>query len=63
MLVSIIGSDPKTDVAVIRIEAKDLPSVTLADSDTVIVGAPRLAASRVRAWSTRMRRIIPATTP
>lgn len=34
----IIGTDPKTDVAVIRIEAQNLPVVTLADSDKIRVG-------------------------
>jgi Do/DeqQ family serine protease len=34
----IIGTDPKTDVAVIRIEADKLPFVTLADSDKIRVG-------------------------
>lgn len=35
---TLIGADPKTDVAVIKIEASDLPTVTLADSDKVRVG-------------------------
>lgn len=35
---TVIGSDPKTDVAVIKIEATDLPVVTLADSDKLRVG-------------------------
>ncbi len=34
----IIGTDPKTDVAVIKIEAEKLPSATLADSDNLRVG-------------------------
>jgi Do/DeqQ family serine protease len=34
----LIGSDPKTDVAVIRIEGSNLPTVTLANSDTLRVG-------------------------
>jgi len=34
----LIGADPKTDVAVIKIEAEDLPVVTLADSDKLRVG-------------------------
>ena len=34
----VIGSDPKTDVAVIKIEAENLPTVTLADSDKLRVG-------------------------
>jgi len=34
----VVGTDPKTDVAVLKIEAADLPSVTLADSDKLRVG-------------------------
>src|SRR5438874_11010321 len=34
----IVGSDEKTDIAVIKIDAKDLPVVQLADSDAVRVG-------------------------
>jgi len=34
----VVGSDPQTDVAVLKIDAKDLPSVRLGDSDKVRVG-------------------------
>ena len=34
----IVGTDEKTDIAVIKIDAKDLPVVQLADSDAVRVG-------------------------
>jgi serine protease Do/serine protease DegQ len=34
----VIGTDPKTDIAVLKIEAKDLPTITLADSDKLRVG-------------------------
>ncbi len=34
----IIGSDPKTDIAVLRIEAEDLPAVPVGDSDDLRVG-------------------------
>jgi len=34
----LIGRDPKTDVAVIKIESKGLPVVELGDSDTIEVG-------------------------
>jgi serine protease Do/serine protease DegQ len=34
----VVGADPKTDVAVIKIEAENLPSLTLADSDKLRVG-------------------------
>ena len=39
----VIGRDPKTDVAVIKIEARDLPAVTIADSDAIEVGDRVLA--------------------
>ncbi len=34
----VVGSDPKTDVAVIKVDAAGLPAVTLADSDRIRVG-------------------------
>ena len=39
----IIGTDPRTDLAVLKIEAKQLPAVTLADSDKLEVGDVVLA--------------------
>jgi serine protease Do len=39
----VIGRDPKSDVAVIKIDAKDLPAITMADSDKVEVGDVVLA--------------------
>lgn len=39
----VVGRDPKSEVAVIKIEAKDLPAVSLADSDKVEVGDVVLA--------------------
>ena len=38
MTAKIVGTDPETDVAVIRIPAEDLPYVELANSDTLEVG-------------------------
>src|SRR2546430_2021063 len=35
---TVVGTDEKTDIAVIKIDAKDLPVVQLADSDAVRVG-------------------------
>ncbi len=37
-IAKVIGADPKTDVAVIKIEAENLPTLTLADSDKLRVG-------------------------
>jgi len=34
----VIGTDPQTDVAVVRIDARDLKPASLGDSDSVIVG-------------------------
>src|ERR1051325_8074291 len=39
----VIGRDPKSDIAVIKIDAKDLPAVPMADSDRVEVGDVVLA--------------------
>jgi serine protease Do len=39
----VLGSDPVTDVAVLKIEAKDLPAVSLGDSKTLQVGDRVLA--------------------
>lgn len=39
----VVGRDPKTDIAVIKIDAKDLPAVPIADSDKVEVGDVVLA--------------------
>ena len=39
----VIGRDPKTDLAVVKIDAKDLPVVPMADSDKVQVGDMALA--------------------
>lgn len=37
-LAKVIGADPKTDIAVIKVEAEKLPVMTLADSDNIRVG-------------------------
>lgn len=34
----VVGQDPNTDIALIKIEAKDLPALTLGDSDALEVG-------------------------
>jgi serine protease Do len=39
----VIGRDPKTDIAVIKVDAKDLPAITLADSSKIEVGDRVLA--------------------
>jgi serine protease Do len=39
----IVGTDPPTDVAVLKIDAKDLPAITLGDSDQLEVGDVLLA--------------------
>ncbi len=37
-IAKVIGTDPKTDIAVIKIEAENLPTLILADSDKLRVG-------------------------
>jgi len=39
----VVGTDPKTDIAVLRIDATDLPSVVIGDSDKIQVGDYALA--------------------
>ncbi|MGO4280580.1 serine protease Do [Cupriavidus sp. OV038] len=39
----VLGADPQTDIAVIRIDAKDLPTVRLGDPSKIRVGEPVLA--------------------
>ncbi len=39
----LVGRDPQSDIAVIKIEATDLPAITMADSDKVEVGDVVLA--------------------
>jgi serine protease Do len=39
----VVGKDKKTDIAVIKVEARDLPAITFADSDDVLVGDRVLA--------------------
>jgi serine protease DegQ len=38
LLATVVGSDPETDLAVLRVEAKDLPAMTFGSSDTLRVG-------------------------
>jgi serine protease DegQ len=38
LLAKVAGSDPDTDLAVLRVEAKDLPAITFGSSDTLRVG-------------------------
>jgi len=40
---TLIGTDEMTDIAVVKVEAKDLPVAELGDSDTVVVGEPAIA--------------------
>ena len=40
---TLIGTDEITDIAVVKIDAKDLPVATLGDSDEVVVGEPAIA--------------------
>ena len=38
LIARVVGADPKTDIAVIKIEGTDFPSVTIADSEKLRVG-------------------------
>ncbi|HVU24452.1 MAG TPA: DegQ family serine endoprotease [Opitutus sp.] len=39
----VVGTDPESDIAVIKVDAKDLPAITFADSDKIQVGDRVLA--------------------
>lgn len=39
----VVGSDPQYDIAVLKIEGKDLPSVKLGSSDDLVIGEPAIA--------------------
>jgi serine protease Do len=39
----VVGTDPQTDIAVLKVEGKGLPAITIADSDTLEVGDVVLA--------------------
>ena len=38
LLATVVGNDPETDLAVLRVEARDLPAMTFGSSDTLRVG-------------------------
>jgi serine protease DegQ len=38
LLAKVVGNDPETDLAVLRVEAKNLPAITFGSSDTLRVG-------------------------
>ncbi len=40
---TIIGTDEMTDIAVVKVDAKNLPTAELGDSDEVVVGEPAIA--------------------
>ena len=39
----VLGTDPATDLAVVKIDAKNLPEAPMGDSDTIQVGEPAIA--------------------
>jgi len=43
LIAKVVGTDPKTDIAVIKVDAKDLPTIPWADSDKLQVGEYVLA--------------------
>jgi len=43
LLAKVVGNDPETDLAVLRVNAEKLPAITLGESDQLRVGDPVLA--------------------
>ncbi|HUK04038.1 MAG TPA: trypsin-like peptidase domain-containing protein [Burkholderiales bacterium] len=43
LIATVVGNDPETDLAVLRVEAKDLPAITFGSSDALRVGDVVLA--------------------
>lgn len=39
----VLGSDPATDLAVVKVDAANLPAVTFGDSDSIMIGEPAIA--------------------
>ena len=39
----ILGSDPSTDLAVVKVDATDLPAATFGNSDSIMIGEPAIA--------------------
>ena len=39
----VIGTDPETDLAILKVDLTDLPVITLGDSDALVIGDPVLA--------------------
>src|SRR3954452_21505589 len=37
-IAKVIGTDPKSDIAIVKVDAKDLPVIAIADSDKIEVG-------------------------
>jgi len=38
MKAKLVGTDPATDICLLKVEGKDLPYVTLGNSDDVLIG-------------------------
>ena len=45
---TVVGRDPRTDIAVLRVEEKNLPYLPLGDSDAVLIVPPKKQAISIR---------------
>src|SRR5438876_12095992 len=59
----VIGTDPQTDIAVIKVEGKSLPAITITDSDKLEVGDVILESNGKKVNDSRHLRLMAAQTP
>jgi len=59
----VIGTDPQTDIGLIKVEGKNLPAITITDSDKLEVGDVILESNGKKVNDSRHLRLMAAQTP
>jgi len=59
----VIGTDPQTDIGLIKVEGKNLPAITITDSDKLEVGDVILESNGKKVNGSRHLRLMAAQTP